>query len=880
MLKSLLTHTLLLIILSVGQFSLAKAQCAGNCGEPTVGNCGCSTDCWLYGDCCPDIESACPDIRPTQPVYPPPFPGGGGSVTPLACNVNASICTPGVSPNFNFDQNTPGPPSDFANPTGCSTGLFGNPNGFGFIILNITGSGNLNLLVDGSSNTGFIDVVVYNIPPGVAPCTAVMSSANEIGCNYAPAAVGCTQFGNSFPGCTSIINPAPYVTAGQQLMVIVHDYSSSSSSFNLQLGTGSGLASTGPPNATINVPAPMCASAAPVQLTAVSNGGNWSGPGVSPTGMFNPAAAGPGTHTINYAVGQAPCNAASTAQITVLPNPTNPGFVTNSPVCLGQTITLTPNPGGPTGATYHWSGPGFNTVGPNPSRPNATLAMGGTYSMYMVSGGCTSSTATQMVTVNPTDPAPAIVTNAPVCHGMPVMLDGPATASSQYFWSGPNGFTGNTEDATLPVTDYSMTGTYSLYLVTNGCTSAVGTQWVEITVPPKPVIDAVQPLCFGSTPISLTVDRPGGTYTGTGITDGSYGVFDPVTAGSGIHEIIYTVPEPCGSADTVEIMVSYPLTISGTVTNETCPEVGDGAIQIDVVGAPGPFTYLWSNDATSEDLPNIILGPYTVTVTDQYGCSYDESFVVGAGSSINFSHTKQDVLCFGDPTGSILVTPLSGIPPYQYVVNGATYTSSPILNLYAGNYTVMLSDSKGCDTVFTTQISEPPALYADSTVHQIRLGDNLILTPTYGGGTGNIALDWVPPYNLSCFDCPNPMAWPNNPTNYRVYMTDENGCTATGHVQVSVYHDGPFIPNAFTPGNKDNLNNTWKISDYGVKTFEVTVFDRWGSKLYATDNIYEGWDGKMANGNLYEGGVYVYKTHITYIDGKEQTLTGHITLLR
>ncbi len=182
----------------MGQFSLAKAQCAGNCGEPTIGNCGCSSDCWLYGDCCPDIESACSGHPTYAAGVSATVSGGGGSVTPLACNVNASICTPGVSPNFNFDQNTPGPPSDFANPTGCSIGLFGNPNGFGFIILNITGSGNLNLLVDGSSNTGFIDVVVYNIPPGVAPCTAVMSSANEIGCNYAPAAVGCTQFGNSF----------------------------------------------------------------------------------------------------------------------------------------------------------------------------------------------------------------------------------------------------------------------------------------------------------------------------------------------------------------------------------------------------------------------------------------------------------------------------------------------------------------------------------------------------------------------------------------------------------------------------------------------------------------------------------------------------------
>lgn len=851
------------------------AQCAGNCGEVTVGNCGCSTDCWLYGDCCPDIESACPDIRPTDPpVYPPSFPGGGGIVNPLACNPAASICTPGIAGPFNFDQSTPGPPTDFANPVGCSTGLFGNPNGFGFIILNITGSGPLNLNVDGSASSGFIDVVVYNVPPGVAPCVAAMNSANEIGCNYAPSAVGCTQFGNSL-GCGSSV-PAPYVNAGQQLLVIVHDYSSQSSNFTLQLGPGG--ATTGPPNATINPPPSPCVTGAPVNLTAVSQGGTWSGPGMSPNGTFNPATAGVGTHTINYAVGTAPCNSSSTAQITVGPAPVA-AFTTNSPVCVGQTLTLTPVQPTPPGATFHWSGPGFNTTGPAPTRPNATVAMSGNYSMYMVVGGCTSATVTQAVVVNATAPAPPIASNTPVCHGNPLNFDGPPIPGAQYFWAGPNGWVDNNEDPIVPVTDYSMSGSYSLYMVLNGCTSATATHPVEISIPPKPTITPLVPLCFGSVAQTLTVDRAGGTYAGMGITDAVAGVFDPVTAGSGTHTIIYTIPEPCGSADTLDIMVTNELSIQGIVTDETCPEVGDGSIDITVNGDVGPFNYAWNNSAQTEDATNIILGNYSVMVTDQYGCNYSESFQVGAGHSLNFNYSTQNVLCNGDATGSISITPLSGTPPYFYTVNGGVSNTSPIPNLVSGLYNVIITDSKGCDTSFTTTITQPAVLYADSVNYQLRMGDHTILTPSMIGGTGNLNIQWIPNHNLSCSDCPNPMAWPEQDMDYTVFVTDENGCVVTGWVSVDVFHDGPFIPNSFTPG-KDELNNEWKILDYGVKEFELLIFDRWGSKIFESDNIYAGWDGKLKNGNIMEGGVYVYKVLIRYIDGKEKTLLGNITLLR
>ena len=124
------------------------------------------------------------------------------------------------------------------------------------------------------------------------------------------------------------------------------------------------------------------------------------------------------------------------------------------------------------------------------------------------------------------------------------------------------------------------------------------------------------------------------------------------------------------------------------------------------------------------------------------------------------------------------------------------------------------------------------------------------------------------------------MAWPVVSTPYQLHITDQNGCTETAQVIVEVYHDGPFIPNAFTPGNKDDLNNTWKISDYGVKDFQLQVFDRWGARLFQSDNVYEGWDGKQPNGKLYELGTYAYKVHVRYIDGTEKTLLGHVTLLR
>jgi hypothetical protein len=288
------------------------------------------------------------------------------------CNTNITICQSGVAGPFNFGAGS-GAVSTCLDWMGSSQ--------FTYITLYITQSGPLNLYIDGNGATGYLDVAIFNIPSGVSPCVAIQNTANQIGCNYASASGGCNQFGNVFP-CTSSV-PAPFVTAGQVLMIVVEDWmNGSSTNFTLQLGPAPG-AQTGPPNTTINPVGPFCTTNSAVQLTAANGGGVWSGPGVSPSGLFNPSVAGPGTHIITYSLGSSPCNSSSTTQITVNAPPTlNPIVV--QPVCYN--VCNGSANANVTGATYLWTPGNFNTQTISNLCP-------GTYNLTVNQNGCISTTS-------------------------------------------------------------------------------------------------------------------------------------------------------------------------------------------------------------------------------------------------------------------------------------------------------------------------------------------------------------------------------------------------------------------------------------------------------------------------------------------------------
>ena len=124
-------------------------------------------------------------------------------------------------------------------------------------------------------------------------------------------------------------------------------------------------------------------------------------------------------------------------------------------------------------------------------------------------------------------------------------------------------------------------------------------------------------------------------------------------------------------------------------------------------GGTAPYTYLWSNGASTEDISNIPAGNYSIQVTDFNTCSFTVSTPITEPSdSLLIELTAFDADCFGAPTGSILGSVSGGTAPYDYLWSNAEITDD-IANLIAGNYTLTATD----DNLSLIHISEPTRPY-------------------------------------------------------------------------------------------------------------------------------------------------------------------------
>ena len=145
--------------------------------------------------------------------------------------------------------------------------------------------------------------------------------------------------------------------------------------------------------------------------------------------------------------------------------------------------------------------------------------------------------------------------------------------------------------------------------------------------------------------------------------------------------------------------------------------------------------------------------------------------------------------------------------------------------------------------------------------------------------TNCTSFSWFPTEGLSWSNQPNPVATPTSNTNYIVYGATEYGCTAVDSVYIIVSPESVInFPNAFTPGT--GPNNILYILKEGIASVNhYTIFDRWGKKVFNTNNIDEGWDGRF-HGEPQPIGVYVYDIEVVTYSGKVVKKAGNITLLR
>ncbi len=147
------------------------------------------------------------------------------------------------------------------------------------------------------------------------------------------------------------------------------------------------------------------------------------------------------------------------------------------------------------------------------------------------------------------------------------------------------------------------------------------------------------------------------------------------------------------------------------------------------------------------------------------------------------------------------------------------------------------------------------------------------------------SITWSPAEGLSCNDCLNPEASPNENTEYQATLRDENGCEIVVRIRVVVRNRNDInLPNSFSP-NSDGVNDRFRIespsADLRVITF--IIYDRWGNKVFSESDKsaqdMTGWDGRYKGQDLMPG-VYVYHLSYETSDGRKGHQSGDLTLIR
>ena len=88
-----------------------------------------------------------------------------------------------------------------------------------------------------------------------------------------------------------------------------------------------------------------------------------------------------------------------------------------------------------------------------------------------------------------------------------------------------------------------------------------------------------------------------------------------------------------------------------------------------------------------------------------------------------------------------------------------------------------------------------------------------------------------------------------------------------------------FIPNSFTP-NDDGLNEQFMAYGNGIKTFEATIFNRWGQEIFHISDIHKGWPGINQSGSVCQVDTYVYKISVVDFQNKNHEYSGMVNLIR
>ena len=435
--------------------------------------------------------------------------------------------------------------------------------------------------------------------------------------------------------------------------------------------------------------------------------------------------------------------------------------------------------------------------------------------------------ATYSFTVTEKPEPPEISINkASFCLNETVVLSTPVVDSAVYAWTGPNGFTSNQPTVNIPVTDYNVAGSYSLTITVNGCTSDPST----INVP-----------TISQTPI-VTLD----------VTENN-----PCT-----NELTYTISYTASDYQELRANFGPGFTIRSGTGN-------------------GPYTVSYNTPGERT---------ITVTATSSSGCRIIVTKVINVPAipAKPVIQINKNSFCVNDTI--ILTTP--AIPNTTYIWNGPNnFTSTgatitiPVTSLnLSGEYTLVATSGR-CSSeaasiiipeiiktpvaAFTSDPKMPAILTSPVTVQFI---NNSTDADSYlwDFGDGSTSTEENPSHEYTAFG------------EYNVSLTAyKSQACSTSVIQgkfVIKVDNTILVPNTFTP-NADQINDEFVVTISNISSYRLQIYNRYGSPLFQTNDIFENWKGVYNNAPL-PVGTYYYIIDAVSISGEPIKRSGSISIIK
>ncbi len=566
----------------------------------------------------------------------------------------------------------------------------------------------------------------------------------------------------------------------------------------------------------------------------------WTAPVISPAGTITGASA--------------ENNAQSSISQTLTNTTTSPSTVTytvrpTSGNCTGNTfdVTITVNPsisitftqtnsscylansgaleidisGGvpfSTGNPYqiNWSGPnGFSSTDEDISN----LAPGDYTVNILDDGGCP---FTQTFTI--TEPDELIFSNIDFdpetisCFGandgtIGIDVSG-GTPPYNYNWTRNGSTFSNSEDlSNLAPGTYEVTVTDA-----NNCTPI--TQSFSIVEPSElnvSLVNQVDIICFGEATGEINISVAGGRpiETSPGNFDYSYSWTGPNGFTSSFQNLTalfagtynLTVTDRSGCTDTLEVILTQTdeIDIDYSTTEIECYGDNNASITInEISGGNPPYQVAWSNLGSGMSQTNLSAGTYTITVTDDTNCEKEAIIVIDEAPIFRISPVVENVSCFGENDGRIILNLEGGIDPVNLVWDDDPTAGVERNNIGPGTYTVSITDGTPCEITETFTVTEPAelTLSANTTdaldcdeansgsINLIVTGGSLPFIYSWSNGATSEDLNNIPP------------------GNYAITVTDANNCQISGNWNI----------NRFEPITLEVDTET----DYNCETREVS----------------------------------------------------------